>query len=48
MALSELLFTAAVFLVGVAHAVRLQTVGFIDGHIAEYIYEGVFPGVGWV
>ena len=47
MALSELLSTAAVFLVGMAHAIRLQTVCFVVGKIAEPIEEGVFAGVGW-
>ena len=45
MALSELLSTAAVFLVGIANAIRLQTVYFVVGKIAEPVEEGIFIGV---
>ena len=47
MVLSELLSTAAVFVVGMAHAIRLQTVCFVVGQITEPVEEGVFSGVGW-
>ena len=40
MALSELLSTAAVFLVGMAHEIRLQTVCFVVGQIAEPVEGG--------